>query len=87
MAEQRRIDRIGRPLILIAAMLTIALWAYIYGTVSTLVQENDSLQSIHRSYNHIRIYEDGSYTGQTVGGDQVTGCIKKALCSKGEGNE
>ena len=87
MAAQRKIDQVARVMIPLATILAVALWAYLFGTINTLVQENDSLQSVHRSYNHIRIYEDGSYTGQTVGGEQVTGCIKKALCSKGEGNE
>ena len=65
----------------ILAVLAVAVWAYVIGVLSVSIQYTDPLPDALRSYNHIRIYEDGSYAGQTVGGMNVTGCIEGGLCN------
>lgn len=42
------------------------------------------LERIYESYNHIKIYEDGSYVAETRDGQPEQGCIKKALCNNSE---
>lgn len=39
-----------------------------------------ALERIHREFNNITIYEDGSYTAQTHEGRLVSGCIAGGLC-------
>lgn len=67
--------------IYILGVLAVAMWAYIFGSLSVAVAQSETLPSVYREYNHIQIYEDGSYTGQTAGGLEVTGCIKGGLCN------
>lgn len=65
----------------ILAVLAVSLWSYIIGVLTVSIQHVDPLKDTYESYNHIQIYEDGSYVGQTKGGMNVTGCIEKAICN------
>ena len=62
-------------------LVVVGLWAFLIGQLSTSVQYIDSLEQVHQTYNHIQIFEDGTYIGQTTGGLGVTGCIKGGLCA------
>ena len=53
-------------------------WSFIAGMEVLRAQ---SLTTVYSQYNHIRIYEDGSYEGETIKGVPVKGCIEGALCS------
>ena len=52
-------------------------WSFIAGMEVLRAQ---SLTTVYSQYNHIRIYEDGSYDGEKLDGTLVAGCIKGALC-------
>lgn len=39
------------------------------------------LEQLWEHYNHVRIYEDGSYSGETKDGKQVSGCLSGGLCN------
>ena len=54
------------------------IWSYVLGIEVIRAQ---SLETVYSQYNHIRIYEDGSYEGETINGVPVKGCIEGALCS------
>lgn len=43
------------------------------------------LQKVYKDYNHIKIEEDGSYTGETIDGTPISGCIKNAICGSQKG--
>jgi len=64
-------------IIWVLIVLGVGIWGYVIGVS---VREN-ILTEVHSVYNHIRIYEDGSYEGQLTGGTQVSGCIEGALCN------
>lgn len=50
-------------------------------TLVRLIAGNEgALPQVYKGYNHIRIYEDGSYEGETVEGVPEVGCISGALC-------
>lgn len=66
--------------LLLAASLV--LWSFTVGQLTMAVAPSNGLQEVHREYNHIRIYEDGSYEGQDIQGQRVTGCIEGALCDE-----
>ena len=66
--------------LILLMVLAVAQWAYIAGTFQPSVVSYSSMEEVHKAYNHIRIFEDGSYEGQTSGGMKVTGCITGALC-------
>ena len=40
-----------------------------------------ALQSVYEGYNHIQMYEDGSYIAQDRDGQQEWGCILTAQCN------
>ena len=58
----------------------LALTTVFFMWVAT-TQKLDPLVDTYEMYNHIRIYEDGSYSGQYRSGYSVTGCIKNAQCN------
>ena len=62
------------------AVAATGLWGYIAGSLTPAVVYTDTLPDLYSSYNHFRMYEDGSYTGETSAGVQITGCIEGALC-------
>ena len=65
----------------IIGLLVVAglmIWSYVLGLE---VMRDRSLEVVYSQYNHIRIYEDGSYEGQTIDGTPVKGCLEKALCN------
>ena len=57
----------------------LMIWSYALGLE---VMRDRSLEVVYSQYNHIRIYEDGSYEGETLKGTPVKGCIKGALCDE-----
>ena len=61
-------------------LIVVGLWSFIIGQLSTSIVSVNGLEDVYKSYNHIQIYEDGSYVGQTTGGLEVSGCIKGGLC-------
>ena len=64
----------------IIGLLVVAglmIWSYVLGLE---VVRDRSLEVVYSQYNHIRIYEDGSYEGQTISGTPVKGCLEGALC-------
>lgn len=52
-------------------------WSYVLGMEVIRAQ---SLETVYSQYYHIRIFEDGSYEGETIEGTLVAGCIEGALC-------
>lgn len=56
------------------------IWSYVLGIE---VMRAQSLEVIYGQYNHIRIFEDGSYEGEDINGVPVRGCIEGALCDNG----
>ena len=43
--------------------------------------EAQPLVQVHNGYNHIRIFEDGSYIAETRDGQPEQGCINGGLCN------
>jgi hypothetical protein len=39
-----------------------------------------SLNRVWAEFEHVQVYEDGSYSGQSRGGQLVTGCLPGGLC-------
>lgn len=58
----------------------VAIWSYIIGSLTPAVVYTDNLTPIYEQYNHIKMYEDGSYIAETIDGLEVIGCIDNALC-------
>ena len=67
-------------LLWVLGVLAVGVWMYALGALSVMVAPTNTLEELHQGYNHIRVYEDGSYIGQTTGGLPVSGCIKGGLC-------
>lgn len=67
-------------IIIVLAIISVGVWAYIAGSITPSVVYVDSLTPIYEKYNHIKMYEDGSYEAETIDGLAVTGCIDNALC-------
>lgn len=40
----------------------------------------DPLNRAYEYYNHIQLYEDGSFSGADREGNRVTGCVTGGLC-------
>lgn len=40
----------------------------------------DPLERAYQRYNHVRLYEDGSFTGEDKDGVKVNGCVSNGLC-------
>lgn len=57
----------------------LMIWSYVLGIE---VMRAQSLETVYSQYYHIRIFEDGSYEGETIEGTLVAGCIKGALCDE-----
>lgn len=53
---------------------------FIIGFVLVSWGSNRPLSQIYEEYNHIQIYEDGSYIGENRRGFTEQGCISGALC-------
>ena len=62
----------------------VGLWSMIFGQMSATVVPKSALEDLHRDYNHLTMYEDGSYTGQSITGERISGCVRGALCDKTE---
>lgn len=65
-----------KNILILFFVLTTAYFAYIACTMN-----NNALQAVHAEFNHIKIYEDGSYTGEDRNGSKIDGCIPQALCN------
>ncbi len=42
----------------------------------------DPLGKLHREYNYITIYEDGSYNAETHDGQPIGGCLPEGECNE-----
>lgn len=40
------------------------------------------MERIYKEYNHMRVFEDGSYVGETRQGIAVDGCLQIAICNE-----
>lgn len=40
------------------------------------------MEELYAEYNHITLYEDGSYASETVHGEEETGCIATGICNR-----
>lgn len=69
-----------KALLVVLSLASVAIWSYIIGSLTPSVVYMDTLTPIYEKYNHIKIYEDGSYEAETIDGVSVTGCIDNALC-------
>lgn len=47
----------------------------------SLTIQADPVQRAYKQYNHLRLYEDGSYTGETLDGVEVSRCVTGGLCN------
>lgn len=56
-------------------VITTLFFAWIACTIKT-----EPLERAFEQYNHIKIYEDGSYTGEDREGNAVNGCLPNGLC-------
>lgn len=70
-----------KALLIVLSLASVALWSYIFGSLQPQVVYMDSLTPIYERYNHIKMFEDGSYEAETIDGVAVTGCIDNALCN------
>lgn len=61
--------------------ITIATMAFIVGVMIEPYSGNSVLEQAYKQYNNVRVYEDGSYSGKTIDGKNITGCIKYAPCN------
>lgn len=44
-------------------------------------QPIDPLERVYQQYNHVRLYEDGSWEGESREGVRVHGCVPDAQCN------
>lgn len=44
-------------------------------------RQSTAMVELYSDYNHFTLYEDGSFTGQTIEGIDIEGCILSALCN------
>lgn len=65
--------------IVILAIAGIGVYSYLMGVYDV---KRDILPEIYGQYNHLTMYEDGSYVGETMQGVGFSGCIKGALCDE-----
>ena len=68
-------------LLLITGALTLFTLGVLIGYMTPALSVEQPELGIYEKYNHIRIYEDGSFEGENRAGAQVTGCIDTALCN------
>lgn len=61
----------------------IAPMTFVVGLIlgAGVVWQPTPLEQVLQDYNHIRIYEDGSYTAESRTGVREVGCIKAGLCN------
>lgn len=50
------------------------------GKLTTLPVE-DPLAVVYERYNNVVVYEDGSWQGQDLNGNKVSGCVTNGLCN------
>ena len=65
---------------LIAASVFVS--GFFIGIVVAWNPTEPTLTNLYKEYNHITMYEDGSFEGQAIDGRLVGGCIPDALCDK-----
>lgn len=65
-----------KNILIILLTLATIFFAWIACTITV-----DPIQRAYEKYNHIQLYEDGSFTGEDLEGNQVSGCIKNGLCN------
>lgn len=64
-----------KNIIICLLVLATAYFAWIACTITA-----DPVSRVYEQYNHLRIYEDGSYTGEDRNGETVQGCLNGGLC-------
>lgn len=74
---------IVQTLLGVALLIGIAVTVYWVGFFMARGMEwkRPPLDQLWEHYNHIRIYEDGSYSGETKDGQRVSGCLTGGLCN------
>lgn len=65
---------------LIAVIAVTVYWAG-YFLARGLEWKRPPMEQMWEKYSHVRIYEDGSYEGETKDGERVTGCLSGGLCN------
>lgn len=70
-----------KQLLFITGALTLFTLGMLLGYMNPALSAEQPELGIYEKYNHIRIYEDGSFEGQNRAGAQVTGCIDTAQCN------
>lgn len=70
-----------KELVIILAGVAVVILVTLVGLIK-VGNTNDPLEQLTKEYNHIKMFEDGSYTGETMDGQQVKGCIKSAICNE-----
>lgn len=75
--KQRAIETLVWSVAVLATLISASIIGFTFGNLS------DPLERTYAQYNHIRMFEDGSYIGETLDGEKVVGCVKHGLCQDG----
>lgn len=64
-----------KNILIVFFILTTAWFAWISLTIKV-----DPIERTFEQYNHMKIWEDGSFEGEDRNGEKVQGCITGGLC-------
>lgn len=67
--------------VLIIGVIAVASYFFGYFMIRGLEWKRPPLEQMWEKYNHISIYEDGSYSGERRDGKVETGCMSGGLCN------
>ena len=67
---------------IVLLLVVIGLALFIMNAVlDQLLPPYSTLEQVYKDYMHVQMYEDGSYKGEDINGNPVSGCIRGALCN------
>lgn len=70
-----------KVLIYLASAICLYMLGLFIGYYTPALTVSRPEEQLYEQYTHFRMYEDGSFSGQTKAGVNVTGCIDNALCN------
>ena len=74
----KRYSRLDVFLLLVVLGLSLFI---MNAVLDELLPPYSTLEQVYRDYNHVRMFEDGSYIGEDINGNAVNGCIRGAICN------
>ena len=72
---ERNLQKMFKNILIGFFVCTTAYFVWISLTIQA-----DPIERAFDRYNHVRLYEDGSYVGEDRQGVKVQGCVKNGLC-------